>query len=36
MREIRPATAEEMPEFYANAARQLGLPSSMFGGMNPD
>jgi predicted acetyltransferase len=36
MREIRPATEEELPEFYRNAARQLGLPMSMFGGMSPD
>ncbi len=36
MVEIRPATAEEMPEVAHNAARQLGLPSSMFQGMAPE
>ena len=36
MREIRPVTEDELPEFYGNAARQLGLPQSMFGGMLPE
>jgi predicted acetyltransferase len=36
MVEIRPATAEEMPEVARQAARQLGLPPSMFQGMSPD
>ncbi|MQA00247.1 MAG: GNAT family N-acetyltransferase [Dehalococcoidia bacterium] len=36
MREIRPATAEEMPDVARQAARQLGLDPSMFQGTHPD
>ena len=36
MREIRSAAEDELPEFYRLAARQLGLPMSMFGGMSPE
>jgi predicted acetyltransferase len=36
MVEIRPATAEEMPEVARQASRQLGLPASMFQGMSPE
>jgi predicted acetyltransferase len=36
MRDIRPATHEEMPDVAVQAARQLGMNPSMFQGMNPD
>ena len=34
--EIRPATAEEMPEFTRQAARQIALPPAMLAGMPPE
>ncbi|MEE8337058.1 MAG: GNAT family N-acetyltransferase [Dehalococcoidia bacterium] len=36
MTEIRPPTAEEMPEVSRMAARQLGMDPSMFQGMAPE
>lgn len=34
--QVRPATAEEMPEVVAQASRQLGIPLDFFGGMAPE